>query len=74
MNDIEIARTLGKQVALGEALYCPFCSDKPPRSPKGKQLMLSTGDFEEELFCPHCDLSVKLAVKSRGTNVDKGEA
>lgn len=66
MTDKEIAIALGKQVGLGEVLYCPLCSDKPPNTLEGRQLMSSTGDFEDELFCPHCYLSVKLKVTSRG--------
>ncbi len=70
MENIEIVRTLGKQVALGDALYCPFCSDKPPNTPEGRQLMSSFGDTEEKLFCPHCDLSIELTVLSRGVDAD----
>ena len=63
-NFKEIAKFLGKQVGLGRPLACPRCSDDNGLgdNPDGKQLMSSMGDYENQLFCPHCDLSVDLVV------------
>jgi len=49
---------LGKCVGLGKPLICPICSS----AVHGEQLMSSTGGFENELFCPHCDLRVNLVI------------
>ena len=62
MTDLEIAKALGKNVGLGKPLACPVCSDEDGG---GEQLMSSTGDFENELFCPHCGLHVELKVTVR---------
>lgn len=71
MDKPEIAKVLGKQVALGVPLHCPACSREPPGS---KQLLSSVGNHEESLFCPHCDLEVNLvvtSVKERKKDADK---
>ena len=62
MTNKEIAIALGKQVGLGKALYCPLCSTGIKDD--DEQLMSSMGDYEDTLFCPHCDLYVELKVKA----------
>ncbi len=59
MTDKEITKALGKNVGLGKPLLCPICS---PYCMDGEQPMSSIGDFEHNLFCPHCDLSIELIV------------
>ncbi len=61
MTHKEIAIALGKNVGLGRPLLCPQCS---PDSMDGEQPMSSWGDYEDTLFCPHCDLTVELKVTS----------
>jgi len=36
-------------------IYCPLCSD-------GEQPMSTVGDFENELFCPHCNFSFEIKI------------
>jgi len=59
MTDKEIARALGKMVHETKPLTCPVCAQF---FTKDLQEMASDGDEREFLFCPHCDLSVKLVV------------
>jgi hypothetical protein len=63
MTELEYLRELGKQVGLGKRLSCPICSNEPPES---EQPMSSIGDFEEELFCPHCEVVIEMRIKHRG--------
>jgi len=64
MTNREIEIALGKQVGLGKPLTCPLCTDWAVRcGDKGEhQPMSSCGDYEYDLFCPHCDLRVRLKV------------
>lgn len=39
-------------------LYCPICSKEPDEI----QPLSSVGDNREELFCPHCDLRLKIII------------
>ncbi|KKM90451.1 hypothetical protein LCGC14_1238540 [marine sediment metagenome] len=59
MTNEEIAKALGGNVGLGKPLLCPICS---PDSMNEEQPMSSVGDFENELFCPHCDLYAEIVV------------
>lgn len=59
MKDKEIAIALGKYVGKGEPLLCPVCGVD---ALDGGQTMMSYGDSENHLFCPHCDLGVELVV------------
>jgi len=61
MTELEIAKALGKQVSDGKPLTCPNCGQWEPSQPDIQPLM-SIGDFENTLFCPHCDLTVDLRV------------
>ena len=59
MTDREIEIALGKQVRDGKPLSCPVCSQDFTDT---DQPMCSYGDYEYDLFCPHCDLGVTLKV------------
>jgi len=60
MKEIEIARDIGRKVALNEIkIICPICDKEPPRE---GQLLSSIGDKEEILFCPGCHLEIELVV------------
>lgn len=63
MTELEIAKAIGRNVGLGKPLICPECSDEGAVEGEGVQLMSSIGDYENLLFCPHCDLRVDLVVK-----------
>ncbi len=65
LTSLEIAKFMGKLVVRGKPLRCPFCSDDND-NPEGHQPMSSIGDFENKLFCPHCDLLIDLVVIDRG--------
>lgn len=61
MTELEIVKELGKQVASNKPLTCPNCAQWS--GPKDElQPLSSFGDYEETLFCPHCDLTVSLTV------------
>ena len=64
-KELKIARNLGKQVAKGNILYCPYCKEESTLeyNNENDQDLSSFGDYEETLFCPHCELTVELAVK-----------
>ena len=62
MKDIEILRAIGKQVASGNILFCPLCYDKGLEKEEQQDLS-SEGDKEELLFCPHCDLTIRLTME-----------
>lgn len=42
-------------------LYCPVCSEN--MFDVSIQPLSSVGDFEETLFCPHCEIYVDLIVR-----------
>lgn len=61
--ELSYAKNLGKQVAKGNILYCPLCKEKlTTEFLSNDQDLSSFGDFENELFCPHCDITVELIV------------
>ena len=59
MTNEEISIAMGKNVGSGKPILCPVCS---PESMDGEQPMSSIGDFENQLFCPHCALVVELKI------------
>ena len=65
MDDIKynnIAIRIGKQ--LDGKIICPQCYDDGGIN-KG-QMMCCYGDYEDELFCPHCGMTLRLEVTSLG--------
>lgn len=42
---------------MNNMILCPICRDN-----KQEQELCTEGDFEEYLFCPHCDLTIKVEV------------
>ncbi len=58
MNEVELkmARDLGKTISMME-VPCPRCAIDEPML---EQDMCSFGDYEEVLFCPHCELEVYM--------------
>ena len=66
MDEIEckkIAIRIGKQELDGK-IICPCCYDDGGVA-KG-QKMYCYGDYEDELFCPHCEMVLKIEVLSLG--------
>ena len=63
LAELNYAKNLGKQVAKGDVLFCPFCKEAMviEFSPNDQDLC-SFGDSENILFCPHCDTSIELIV------------
>ena len=59
MKDIDYAKDVGKQLS-GKAV-CPDCRDIQ----KLYQELFAIGDCENELFCPHCDVVLKIEVITR---------
>jgi len=65
MNQAEInyGKALGKQIDKSKNLFCPLCCEDLSATPKKDgQYLSSCGDYEHELFCPHCDASITLTV------------
>ena len=61
--ELNYAKNLGKQVAKGNILFCPLCKEKlTTEFLQHDQDLLSVGDYENELFCPHCDTYIDLIV------------
>ena len=62
--ELQIAREIGKRIALGKIkVECPVCKNDPIRKGQLMSLMSSYGDDEEILFCPGCNLEMRLSVK-----------
>lgn len=71
MNESELnyAKNLGKQVAKGGKLFCPLCKEKlTTEFSKDDQSLSSFGDFEDTLFCPHCDTTISIIVDLNRNN------
>ena len=57
----EYAKDIGKQ--LNGKIICPRC--RMDGWPDSEQQTLSTyGDFEDILFCPHCELDLNLEIRN----------
>lgn len=63
-EEIKIARAITAQ--MGKVL-CPVCSDLEDESSPLKQELAAYGNFEETMFCPHCDLDVNIIVRCHKT-------
>lgn len=62
---LSYARCIGKQIQCIQQIYCPYCLTLKLEHKQMRQPLCAVGDFEEELFCPHCDLTVCLSVTIR---------
>ena len=60
-TEIELLKAIGERVGKGWHLICPLCSDNDR-----EQHLSSFGDYENELFCPHCDLHLELKLVDKG--------
>ena len=54
-DEMNWAKDLGKQIDLADNILCPR------RCVEG-QTMSALGDFEDILWCPHCEIEVRLVV------------
>ena len=61
ITEIDLLKYIGKRVGEKKPLICPLCSSKD-----GEQFLSSFGDYENELFCPHCDLHLELKLVNKG--------
>ena len=72
-SDLELEKDIGRQVTKqagddgdgrGEAmpLNCPVCRNDDENF---IQPLCCYGDFENEIFCPHCDVSFKITLQRR---------
>ena len=63
MVDVEeYAKNIGKQIAKSQVIYCPNCYDETLEGKPFKQPLSAVGDHEDELFCPHCSLTINIIV------------
>ncbi len=62
-SELNYAKNLGKQIAKGGILFCPLCKEELTLNygPDDQDLS-SWGDYENTLFCPHCDTNIDLIV------------
>jgi len=58
-EDARLARLIGKQIDAAGIL----CPNRQERS-HTDQPLATEGDWEEHLFCPHCDLAVVITVRA----------
>lgn len=60
---LKYARCIGKQIQNLQQIFCPRCLEQESVEEKRfYQNLCAVGDFEEELFCPHCELRIKVIV------------
>jgi rubredoxin len=57
----QYAVDIGKQI--DNKIVCPRCR-VDTRKDEDQQTLSTYGDFEDELFCPHCELDVELKVSN----------
>ena len=50
-----IAKQLGRQIA-GNGILCPICGER------SEQFLSTMGDYENTLFCPHCEFEFTINV------------
>lgn len=62
-TELELLKEIGKKVGIAKPLICPFCSDSD-----GEQPLSNFGDYENELFCPHCDLHLEIKLVGKGVS------
>lgn len=55
-EEIAIAKKIGNSIS--GKFNCPTCS-----LPDHPQPIYVLGDFENELYCPHCDMTIELVIK-----------
>jgi hypothetical protein len=67
MDSDKYAACVGKQIQNVQTIYCPRCLDEETlENRRFKQPLSAVGDFEDELFCPHCDLTLSICVTHTG--------
>lgn len=60
-EELNLAKTIGKIV--NDKMKCPKCNTEQNYI----QVLCATGDFENYLFCPHCEFEFEIVV-----NIKKG--
>lgn len=55
-EELQLAKNIGEQ--MNSKILCP-------RECVVGQELSTFGDFEDQLFCPHCELEVEIVVKYR---------
>ena len=59
------AVNIGKQIQNLQCVWCPRCLESSLNGSVFKQNLCAVGDYEDELFCPHCELNVLIKVEIR---------
>lgn len=54
-EELKLAKNVGEQMS--DKILCP-------RRCLEEQKLSTYGDFEDQLFCPHCELDVEIVVKN----------
>ena len=60
MTPEELLKNIGEQISKTQKVLCPDCMKD-----KIVQPLHTVGDSENELFCPHCDLSIEIIIRWR---------
>ncbi len=64
-TEIELLKEIGRRVGTGKPLICPLCTEIMYDG-DSEQELCSVGDYENVLFCPHCDLHLELKLVDKG--------
>lgn len=59
---IHYAKHIGQQIHDTQNIYCPNCIVVE----EIEQPLSVIGDYENELFCPHCELRVYIKIEYEG--------
>ena len=57
LKEIRMSKNLGMSIAAMANIPCPRCAEDEPML---EQNLAAFGDFENRLFCPHCEMEVSL--------------
>ena len=58
MDNLQMEKCVGKQIQNIQRVYCPKCFENEGF----KQPLCAVGEFENELFCPHCELGIVIKI------------
>lgn len=56
----KLAKEIGKRIS--DLIVCPDCEKQG--GALAEQKLAAEGDNEQRLFCPHCELTVEIVVRS----------
>ena len=60
MTGIDIASNIGRQISQSRHILCPACLEEFLDGEPLQQPLFTKGDDEDELFCPHCEMHLRI--------------